>query len=291
MKKFLAIGISITFIMLGFSSLFIVDASRLQYHYYFIEQQKKREHITEEEPEKNVRSFSERIRPYNLARRKPETKKEPNLNTFATVPNLRYSQKNTRTTYTETNVEQVLRARRPNTLRWKNEVKRATTRHRNTGGDIRAMETYENDHFSIQVPLSWEPIEGVSHLFKSKKNKDFTISVEKVTDNCDAVSFTTCAIALSKTRNSGEGYLVISKINREGRKSYTVLSSDLMTPTFTESFFVTKTGQNETFINRFFVEDRNGGVFLVETKTAAYRAFDFIGTSKRVFDSFRFFQS
>ena len=294
MKKFLTIGISITLISSGINSLLVTEASRLQYHYYFLEQQKNRETTSEEIPQKEIREFSQRISPFSRSKRTTviaEQNTQEETTHVSNVPNLRYSQTDTRSTYSKTNVEQLLRARDENALQWKESVKRVTTRYKNTGGDVRMMETYENDHFSIQVPFSWDPIEGVTHFFKSKKVKDFTITVEKITNNCDTISFTTCAISLSKTRNTKEAYLIISKIKRVGRDGYTILNSDKMTATFTESFFITKTGREETFINRFFIEDLDGGVFLVETKTSAQRAFDFIGTSKRVFDSFRFFQS
>lgn len=296
MKNLFIISISVIFIYSGMSSLTLVEASRLKYHNYFLGHHRARVHSKEVVSPKETRKFSERIYPYSLSlskRREEAYLKEKNNENIAGIRmNLRYSQENTRNTYKKTNVDQLLRARSENALRWSKQVKRVVSSSRNTGGDVRAMETFENDHFSIQVPLSWDPIEGAAHFFRSKKMKGFTISVEKIADSCDSISFTACSIAFSKNANHKQAYFITSKIKRVGRNNFTVLNSDKTTATFTESFFATKGDPNEeVFINRFFVEDLSGGVFLVETKAPANRAFDFIGTSKYVFNSFRFFKS
>lgn len=292
MKKFVAIGISLVLLSSGVASLSATEASRLKYHYYFLDHQVMKTKSAEKNSQKVLRNSTERIRPFNvgLNRRREIVDPGEKTDSFSRFQNTRYSQTNKRDVYGSTNVEQLLRARNTNGLRWKKEVKRVPATQKNIGGDVRDMMTYENDHFSIQVPLSWIPIRGDVHLFKSKRVKDFVISVEKIADDCDSISFTMCAITLSKMKNSNLDYFITSKIKRKSSKDFTILNSEVMTSTFMESFLATSKGRDETFINRFFVQDLDGSVFLIETKSPSERALDFISTSKQIFYSFRFFQ-
>ncbi len=161
------------------------------------------------------------------------------------------------------------------------------------------FETYENDTFSVQIPVGWVPdkTETEKHIFKSPVS-DYTISIKKYEPKAcrDALSFFTCAVSISKSENrlaaNGRGKMVnMSRIVRQTNFSDTILHEQIQTRIFTESFAARCLNNKEEFINRFMVADLNGSVYLIETRTNILNASKYIGISEKIFDSFRIFLS
>jgi len=158
------------------------------------------------------------------------------------------------------------------------------------------FETYENDTFSVQIPVGWTPgMDTEKHLFTSP-NSDYTISIKKYEpETCeDALSFYTCAVSISKTENNlaanGRGKMInTSRIVRQINFSDTVLHERIQTRIFTESFSARVLNNKDEFVNRFIVADVDGDVYVIETRTDTINAPKYIGISETIFDSFRIF--
>ncbi len=159
------------------------------------------------------------------------------------------------------------------------------------------FETYENNSFSVQIPVGWKPDlnEKEKHLFVSP-NSDYTISIKKYEPKTckDSLSFFTCSVAISKSENklaaNGRGKMInTSRIVRQSNFSDTVLNERVQTRIFTESFSAKCLDNKEKFINRFIVADLDGEVYLIETKTNVLNASKYIGISEKIFDSFRIY--
>jgi len=170
--------------------------------------------------------------------------------------------------------------------------RRATLSFKKINDAVQAFETYENQEFSIQIPEGWFSSFSDAHLFRSRFS-DFTISVKKVEKACTSVSFTTCAITLSNNenyKNPAEKIVNTSTIERTSYFADTVLNKDIQTKVVTESF-VGQFADEETFISRAFVAGIDGSVYLIETRTNPRNASRFIGVTKKVFDSFRIYET
>jgi hypothetical protein len=273
------------------------NASRDAYHTYLYQQTRRR--TPQDTPGYPYRPFSERIGTTKRLLQPVSTSNRPGK---IRIRNLRYSQPKTRNAYSKPssieNQRAYQRPLRPSTRRlalpWRERMqKRGTVIFKKIQDAVEEFETYENSTFSIQVPKNWFPSAGQPHFFRSRES-DFTISITKIEDACENVSFTTCAIALSKDRNSEtpmHKIINVSAISRQAQYSDTVLDQpNIQTRTFTESF----SGQirdEQKYITRYFVATPEGGVYLIETETSLRNAPRYIGVSKKIFDSFRLFPS
>lgn len=166
--------------------------------------------------------------------------------------------------------------------------RRGVLSFRNVNDAVQTFETYENQEFSIQIPEGWFPSPSDSHSFRSRLS-DFTISLKKVEKACSSVSFTSCAITLSKNenyKNPAEKIINTSTVERASYFADTVLNENIQTNVMTESF-VGKFADEEKFISRAFIAGIDGSVYILETRTDPRNASRFIGVTKKVFDSFR----
>ncbi len=182
------------------------------------------------------------------------------------------------------------------TPNWKERV-RKVRRPRFDAKDMNVMETYENNRFSISIPKGWQPRDvdevAEAHLFKNPLYKGYKVSVKYLDDDCHGGGFTACAIDISKSENrhhNSSRLFPTSKMERQARGRNTVLNSSEKTATLTETFYATTNGDNEYMISRHFVQEPEGGVFMIETQTDSHLANQFVFISKRIFDSFRIFQ-
>lgn len=178
---------------------------------------------------------------------------------------------------------------------WKNTLERSTFVKPVVLENNFKFETYENEAFSMQLPTGWANLEKKAHFFTSLEG-DFTISIKKFEDEpCKSTEgFMTCAIALSKNENrnavEGEGKLLTtSRIIRQSHNSDTILNKfEIKTATYTENFNANFQGI-EKHVSRYFVQDLDGGVYLISTITTPQKAGKYLGVSKQIFDSFRLY--
>ncbi|MDH3325004.1 MAG: hypothetical protein OEL89_05175 [Candidatus Peregrinibacteria bacterium] len=156
--------------------------------------------------------------------------------------------------------------------------------------------THEGDDFSIQLPSGWKGTREDSQTFKSV-DSDFEIRVVKYDAGVceDSLSFVFCSAKISKNENriaGGGDLMVTSKIVRQSRYSDTVLNDlHVQAPVWEESFAARIFNvSSDRYISRYFVQDLDGGVYLVETSSDLRFASKYVGVSKRIFDSFRIYQ-
>ncbi len=288
MKKNIAFILGIT--ILSGSILTISFASRNAYHSYLISKQHSN---------KSYRNFSTgrstQVQKSLAQKRAKKLRYRVRINRSK---NLRYTQSNTRNTYSNRNKQTNLRLR-PSTGAlssngWNNPLHREAIVARNIDGQSVNVQTYENKTFSVQLPLGWTPDEN--HVFRNEDHS-FLVRVKRFnTDTCnDIQGFASCAITLGKNENriavEGRGTLTASsKIVRQSHKSDTILNQpEIQTRTFTESFASYEKGFGEVFINRYFVKDLDGGVYLIETKAPLWFTDESVAASKAIFDSFRIY--
>jgi len=276
--------------MLSGSILSMSFASREAYHAYLISKQNS---------DKTYQRFSEgRTNQIKKILQRKRAASATNKSR-ARIQNLRYSQENTRDTYSKASSNKNLKARpSSNAIRysWSSALHRkAVIAHPIKDQKIN-VQTYANEAFSLQIPTGWKNTTTDSHTFRNPEN-DFVISIKKLPANtCSEVSgFDACAISISKNENRldlpGSGSLLASsRIVRQSSLSDTFLGKpNLWTRTFTESFSAYVPQSGDQLINRYYVEDLDYGVYLIETTSSVYKAKDNIKISKKVFDSFRIY--
>ncbi|MCF7831145.1 hypothetical protein K9M41_04105 [Candidatus Gracilibacteria bacterium] len=291
MKKLLSIGLGLALIasaVIPFS-----DASRDAYHTYLYRQKLERQ--------KKVPTSIYKVRPFSankgtLRRTLISTEKDSRRRGTNTTRNLRYSLHDTRNAFSqggslaeEAYTNRPLRTMGERTLAWKaNLRRRGPVSPKVIQNAVEDFETFENDTFSVEIPKTWNPT-GENHFFTSKRS-DFTISIKRVENKC-LDGFAACAIALSKNENyrtASDKIITTSPITRQTHFSDTVLGNGVQTRTFTESFSG-QVGDKESYIMRNFVADLEGGIYIIETQTSVRNAPQFIGVTKKIFDSFRIF--
>ncbi len=285
MKKTISLGIG--FIFLAGALLPFSEASRNTYHSYFFSQ--KRISKTPLKTAQRSRKFSKRRYAFSIPLKANSHPPKPLTRQLAAKAS-KYTPQNIRNTFASVNFNQLLKARK--SLRWTTAEKQNQNNHvvyyKNIGGDIRTLETYSNDSFSIQVPHLWHPVTtNKDNLSFISPSSEFTVSVTRLADNCQGVSFTACSIDFSKNINREKKLFTTSKINRRAHVSNAELNSAIKNQMFTESFLATNNGEKEVFINRYFVKSSTNGIFLIETNTPSRLATNFIDISKKIFDSFR----
>ncbi len=270
MKKTVSLALAALF--LSGSFIFSLEASRDVYHAYSFA--KKRLNSPQKRTVGKYRYFSNRVYAFS------QSKRRRSLPTKEVVTNK----------YASQNPSEYLRVRKE-TARWEKKMRRVRIA-KNIGGDMNIMETFENDRFSIAMPNGWNPVEGKSHFFRNPFSRQFTVAIKYIETDCRNTGFTACAIDIAKSenRNNSLGRLFpTDKIERQAREKNTILNAPDKTSTLTESFTATTNGDNEFFISRYFVQDSEGGVFVIETQSDARVAKNFVFVSKRIFDSFRMF--
>lgn len=160
----------------------------------------------------------------------------------------------------------------------------------NTETGLTAIETYENDTFSIQIPTGWNPTTNLSHYFVSPYS-DLTLSINLVEAPCENLSFTQCAINMSKSldRQNKEGILIrTSSTSRLAQYSNTILHSRIQTQVLMEGFATNLFGE-DMYIARYFVADLDSNVYELEVRFPLKETSQYLGLTKRIFDSFRIY--
>jgi hypothetical protein len=289
MKKTLALGLGLA--LIGASVISFTNASRDAYHVYMYQQ--GRQTHAPKAPQKRVRSFSRRMGAFKQPRMYRRDTERRGVNPSQ---NTRYLQGDIR------NRESVQRSRleihnyrmvRPSSDRivggaQANAHRRDVMKFRRTVDAIEKFTTYENEKFSLKVPFGWKASDDNAHLFVHPRS-DYSVKVRYVEKACTDTGFQACAITLSKDENHTnplQKIAITGPIERQSHFYGTVLHKPLQTRTYTESFSAEVAGE-DLYIARHFVADLEGGVYMVETRTAFKNAAQFLGVSKTVFDSFQ----
>ena len=162
-----------------------------------------------------------------------------------------------------------------------------------------SLYTFENDEFSVMLPNEWALTsnEGDVHTYTNAVS-NYVIRVKSFDQGTcgQSTGFTTCAVQLSKSENyravNGAGRVdVTSKILRASRTENTVLNRlDIETATYREQFSGVFPFMGEKNVARLFVQDLNGGAFMVEAMAPYNEAARYTETTKRIFDSFRMYE-
>ncbi len=290
MKK--NISLLLGMVLIGGSILTISFASRDAYHAYITGKQMS---------DGRFRTFSEgraaKVKEVLLRKREKRT---GIYRGRIRTQNLRYSQKNTRDTYRR--AKKVMKTTvRPSTRTirnggWHSPLHRNAITAKNIRNKRVLVRTYENEAFSIQIPIGWTASTNNKHQF-TNPNNDFVISVKKFPANtCNTEQgFMSCAINLGLNENemaiSGSGRLIPSStvIRQSQLRDIFLNQLGIKGPTYTESFAAHVPVKGDQLFNRYFVRDIDGGVYLIETKSSVRYAQDSIAASKIIFDSFRIY--
>jgi len=290
MKKTLAFGLGLT--LLGATIIPFTSASRDAYHVYLYQQ--GRQVNTPQEPQLKQRNFSQRMGAYSrsrVAKRDTETLGvNPSRNT-------RYSQSDIRNigAISRTSLTQDYRLMRPVSDRviggtQLNSHRLPQLKLKANVDAIDKFLPYENEKFSLEIPFGWRATNDNPHAFVHPRS-DYTITVRHIDKVCTNTGFMACAITLSKDqnhKNPAEKIAITGPISRQSHFYGTVLNETIQTRTYTESFSAEVLGK-DIYIARHFIADLEGGVYIIETKTALENADIFLGVSKNVFDSFQIF--
>ena len=147
--------------------------------------------------------------------------------------NLRYSQINTRNTYSRRDKASSLKLRpstNPQRTAWQSPLQRDAITVGNLAGQKVLMRTYVNNTFSVQLPLDWKNSEEALHTFTNRVG-DMTATITRLnTGSCASPNaFGSCAIAISKTQNEkaigGFGKLLTaSQVGRQNQVRDTVIN-------------------------------------------------------------------
>ncbi|MCK5461242.1 hypothetical protein KAI58_04625 [Candidatus Gracilibacteria bacterium] len=271
MKKIFIIGLGSLFIATLIATPFS-EASRDVYHSYLYNQ-----HLEKKENRFSPYSYSNRI--VKQSRVKKERKK---------IRNQRYPVGNKRNLYTRHSYSSS-RSLRPSSSRilaFRRSTSDRNLRIRRISKVLNNFETQEYKDFSIQVPSSMEK-KGENYFFNEVNGLSFLV---KHVEECNGISFTSCAIAVGKDANSTttrDKISNISRIQRQLTKGNTILDDiSIKTEIFTETFEGIYLGK-ELFISRYFVADGLGGVYMIEAQTSKRNGARDMGIIKKVFDSFR----
>jgi len=152
---------------------------------------------------------------------------------------------------------------------------------------VKEYKTISLSNILVQVPAVWKNEGGKYRADRSS----FTVELADLNNQAckDVDSFMTCVRALSQTRNTADRsnpLTILSAITRLKQFQSTFEGANLQAQTFTESFIARDFGE-EQFITRYYVAGLEGNVYLVETKVNTEEAKNYLGVSKKIFDSFR----
>lgn len=160
--------------------------------------------------------------------------------------------------------------------------------------------TFENDKFSLQLPIGWELLDATNNIHAyTNPNSSYALRIKEFDQRTcgDAISFTTCARQLSRAENAlaveGTGRVeTLSTVVRYSRTENVVLNQiGVQSPTYTEQFVGLFPFEGELTVSRYFVAIPDGRVFLIEATSDFDRSVDYTEITKRVFDSFRIYAS
>ena len=276
MKKFLAMALGL--VLIGTTVITLSDASRDAYQTYLYQQALKN---------RAERRFSEgqRVRPtYDT---------EPTGRSVnPRLRNLRYPQ-NKRNLFGGTEKEQSNLKLRPmsNGLGFTvPQTTRETLTIKNLDPMDIAVRTVATEDFSLEIPLGWSPKieEGV---LKVQDNDVFEITVRKVEDVCNTISFQFCAINLSNSLNYVDNRSTkitkLGHIARLSQRTDRILGTNTYVNTHKESFLGSYLGRN-IFVSRYFIEEPGtSNLFLIETIANKNVASEAVVVTKRLTNSFR----
>jgi hypothetical protein len=278
MKKFLAL--SLAFVLIGTTVISFSDASRDAYHTYLYQQALQK---------RNERRFSAPQRAVVT-----ETTKTKESVVRPTIQNLRYP-RNKRNVFTGTsttaNMDLKLRPM-SNTMGFAAErTPREKLTVKNLDATFLIVDTVATDDFSVALPRGWNPTVTESGVLEVGDGKTFEITVRKINQACENVSFQSCAINLSNDMNHlenvGAKINSLSRITRLTQRTDRILGTNTYTSTHTESFLGTYFGR-EVFITRYFVQEPGTtNLFLLETIADRAFASEAVVVAKRLSSSFR----
>lgn len=285
MKKSLALVIGIT--LVGASIIPFSEASRDAYHNYLYK------------TGENENRFAEgRTRINTVKRYGSQT--QQGVNYYRNYRGSRDAFERSNAIRRDDQVTRSNRPLRPSTFRWAPKsgqpLSRGSLLVRNVQNQNIPFYTYENEEFSLQIPKGWTNSSEDTHTF-TNENGDYTVSIKKFSNKACSTSenFTGCAVKLSKSENNlavpGDGKLVItSRIVRQAYNTDTILDTPgVYTKVYTESFTANGLSASEKYINRYYAQDTDGEVFLIETETTPKLSGKYLSISNTIFDSFRIY--
>lgn len=287
------------------------NASRNAYHAYITSQQNKYDY----------RHFSESrhaTNQYNTASTTTQTSSSSHNNPAYSARYQRNSRvasgklsgasrvSDTSTTYVEatsrTQVDTQLRpfATRAGIAPWRKTLRKVGRVSRVIAKPLEAVaynfETFENDAFSVQLPVGVQAQAENAHAFMID-NVDIRIK-KFAAGTCDsAYGFRGCANNIVKAENvalvGGKGRLIsLARTVQQTYQSDTVLG-ELNQPAdvYTEEFTTKFTDGKQYTLYRYATQDVDGGVYFIEVKIPRQEAADYVGVVDKIFDSFRIYAS
>lgn len=205
--------------------------------------------------------------------------------------NTRYSQHNTRNTFTRRSYSNTEYPRRTSTQRiqpWQNKLNRDATVFKSMKAKHGSFVRYTDQGFEISVPQGWKPFLFLDDSYRFlNRQGDLLITVKKL-DGCSSASFYACAVAYSKDenhKNPAERILTSSRLVRQIQFRNVLSDHSLQAQTFTESF-AGRIADKEIYITRYFVKSPDGSVYLIDARTPLSKGRSYLATIKEVFDTF-----
>ncbi len=211
---------------------------------------------------------------------------------------VRYSATNT--TYVEANSRtEVDHQFRPFSIRsgvapWRETLVKTgvTSRVVSQKNEMMTFETFENEAFSLELPVGAEVKEEDDHAFVVG---DLDIRIKRFDEGTCSQSygFMGCATNITRSENvalvGGKGRLVsLDRVVRQIYKSDTVLDQvNLQTEVYTEEFTTEFTDGEQYTLYRYAVQDVDGGVYYIEVKIPRAEASKYVLAVGQMFDSFR----
>lgn len=273
MKKFL--GLAIGLVLLGAAIVPFTSASRNAYHSYLYQQ--------------SLNKRNRRFAPVQVVRNQNDVVKSEAMGK-PVFQNLRYTTGSKRDLYAGKEVSAAKTRPMSETIGFPTaKVERAELVIKNFDPINLKMQTVVTDGFSVELPEGWTP-EMKNGTFRVEAGDNFAITIRRMNDVCDSVSFQTCAMTLSgdlnHLENVGGKINSLSKITRLYQKNNRHIGSFEQTETFTESFLGAYYGK-EAFITRYFVQDGEGDLYLLEAIAARDYASEAVLVARQLFNSFR----
>jgi hypothetical protein len=278
MKKFLAMALGL--VLIGTTVMSLSDASRDAYHTHLYQQALKTRAARRFATGKRARTTRDAALKLNRVRTK-----SPSLY------NLRYP-RNKRNLFggEQSNLDRRVRPMSKTIGFAANRTSREALKLKNLDPIHIVAQTVVTNDFSVELPRGWNPTVKNGVLRVGDKNT-FSITVRRVEDICENVSFQSCAINLSNKLNHTEN--ISTKINSGGKivrltqSTDRILGTNKYTNTHIESFVGTFFGR-DVFISRYFIEEPGTeNVFLIDTITDRKFASEAVVVAKRMQDSFR----
>lgn len=158
--------------------------------------------------------------------------------------------------------------------------------------EILTFETYENESFSLELPIGAIVKTSDAHDFLVG---DLDIRIKRFEDGTcsNSYGFMGCATNISRSENTallgGKGRLIpMERVLRQSYRSDTVLGTvNLQTEVYTEEFTAEFTDGAQYTFYRYAVQDIDGGVYYLEVKVPRREAAKYILAVGKMFDSFR----